>query len=117
MGNDENGYAPITGVRTPINSDEAANKEYVDAQKVNSYTIIIPSTGWKLNSKGYEYTYSNTSFRASISPIITCTSNINEYQYITEAEATTGVGITFRIVSKALEKPQTNITLQIIELG
>lgn len=92
-------------------------KHYVDAQKVNSYTIIIPSTGWKLGSKGYEYTYSNTSFRASISPIITCTSNINEYQYITEAEATTGVGITFRIVSKTLEKPLSSITLQIIELG
>lgn len=117
MGNDENGYAPIAGVRTPINSDEAANKEYVDAQKVNSYTITIPSTGWKLGSKGYEYTYSNTSFRASISPIITCTSNINEYQHITEAEATTGVGITFRIVSEISKRPLSSITLQIIELG
>lgn len=117
IGSDENGCAPIIGVRTPTQDDEAANKAYVDAQKINNYTITIPSTSWKLTSKGYEYTYSNTNFRASISPIITCTSNTTEYQSITEAEATTGVGITFKINTKTLERPQSSITLQIIELG
>ena len=116
-GNDEEGCAIVSGVSIPINDIDAANKKYVDAQKVNNYTITIPSTGWELGSKGYEYTYSNTNLRASISPIITCTSNTGEYQMITEAEATTRVGITFRIGSKTLTKPQSNITLQIIELG
>lgn len=113
LGSDENGCAIISGVSIPKANQDAANKAYVDAQKVNSYIITIIPTSWTTSGNKFKYTYSNTSLRASASPLIICTSNTNEYKYITDAEATANIGITFT----AKTKPTNNIVLQIIDLG
>lgn len=112
-GTDETGCAILSGVSIPKNNTDAANKAYVDAQKVNSYSLTITPTSWTISGNEFKYTYSNTSLRASTSPLITCTSNTSEYQYITDAEATANTGITFT----AKTKPTNNIVLQIIDLG
>lgn len=85
----------------------------LNEQKVNSYSLTIMPTSWTASGNEFKYTYSNTSLRALASPIITCTSNTSEYQYITDAEATANTGITFT----AKTKPTNNIVLQIIDLG
>lgn len=85
----------------------------LNEQKVNSYSLTIMSTSWTTSGSEFKYTYSNTNLRASVSPIITCTSNTSEYKYITDAEATANTGITFT----AKTKPTNDIVLQIIDLG
>lgn len=112
-GADDHGCAILSGVSIPEIDTDAANKAYVDAQKVNSYSLTITPTSWTTSGNEFKYTYSNTSLRASASPLITCTSNTSEYQYITDAEATANTGITFT----AKTKPTNNIVLQIIDLG
>lgn len=90
-----------------------ATKTALEAQKVKEWIYTIPSLGWTASEGVFKYTYSNTNLRASVSPIITCTSNTSEYNYITNAEATANTGITFT----AKTKPNNNIVLQIIDLG
>lgn len=85
----------------------------LDAQKINSYSLTITPASWTTSGNEFKYIYSNASLRASASPLITCTSNTSEYKYITDAEATANIGITFT----AKTKPTNNIVLQIIDLG
>ena len=94
-----------------------SSAETVEANLVNNLTISYSATltpaNWTANGSNFIYNYSNTSLRAFVCPIITCTSNINEYGYINDAEATSGSGIIFT----ATKKPTANIELIIIDMG
>ena len=94
-----------------------SSAETVEANLVNNLTISYSATltpaNWTANGSNFIYNYSNTSLRAFVCPIITCTSNTNEYGYINDAEATSGSGIIFT----ATKKPTANIELIIIDMG
>ena len=94
-----------------------SSTETVEANLVNNLTISYSATltpaNWTANGNNFVYNYSNTSLRAFVCPIITCTSNTNEYRYINDAEATSGSGIIFT----ATKKPTANIELIIIDMG
>lgn len=94
-----------------------SSTETVEANLVNNLTISYSATltpaNWTANGSNFVYNYSNTSLRAFVCPIITCTSNTNEYGYINDAEATSGSGIIFT----ATKKPTANIELTIIDMG
>lgn len=94
-----------------------SSTETVEANLVNNLTISYSATltpaNWTANGSNFVYNYSNTSLRAFVCPIITCTSNTNEYGYINDAEATGGSGIVFT----ATKKPTANIELIIIDMG
>ena len=94
-----------------------SSTETVEANLVNNLTISYSATltpaNWTANGSNFVYNYSNTSLRAFVCPIITCTSNTNEYGYIKDAEATSGSGIIFT----ATKKPTANIELIIIDMG
>lgn len=94
-----------------------SSTETVEANLVNNLTISYSATltpaNWTANGSNFVYNYSNTSLRAFVCPIITCTSNTNEYGYINDAEATSGSGIVFT----ATKKPTANIELIIIDMG
>lgn len=93
-----------------------SSTETVEANLVNNLTISYSATltpaNWTANGSNFIYNYSNTSLRAFVCPIITCTSNTNEYGYINDAEATSGSGIIFT----ATKKPTANIELIIIDM-
>ena len=94
-----------------------SSTETVEANLVNNLTISYSATltpaNWTANGSNFVYNYSNTSLRAFVCPIITCTSNTNEYGYINDAEATSASGIIFT----ATKKPTANIELIIIDMG
>ena len=94
-----------------------SSTETVEANLVNNLTISYSATltpaNWTANGSHFVYNYSNTSLRAFVCPIITCTSNTNEYGHINDAEATGGSGIVFT----ATKKPTANIELIIIDMG
>lgn len=94
-----------------------SSTETVEANLVNNLTISYSATltpaNWTANGSNFVYNYSNTSLRAFVCPIITCTNNTNEYGYINDAEATGGSGIVFT----ATKKPTANIELIIIDMG
>ena len=94
-----------------------SSTETVEANLANNLTISYSATltpaNWTANGSNFVYNYSNTSLRAFVCPIITCTSNTNEYGYINDAEATSGSGIIFT----ATKKPTANIELIIIDMG
>ena len=94
-----------------------SSTETVEANLVHNLTISYSATltpaNWTANGSNFVYNYSNTSLRAFVCPIITCTSNTNEYGYINDAEATSGSGIIFT----ATKKPTANIELIIIDMG
>lgn len=111
-------------ITVPIKTSELTNDsgfisstETVEANLVNNLTISYSATltpaNWTANGSNFVYNYSNTSLRAFVCPIITCTSNTNEYGYINDAEATSGSGIIFT----ATKKPTANIELIIIDMG
>ena len=103
-----------SNVPTPTDVNDLVTKQYVDnkfSTKITSVTLAADS--WTTSGNKFKYTYSNTSLRASVSPIITCTSNEKEYSYIADAEATANTGIVFT----ANKKPTSNIILTIIDIG
>ena len=77
------------------------------------YSVTLAPAGWSASGSVFKNTYSNTSLRASVSPVVSCTENAAEYAYITDAEATAKTGIVFT----ARKKPTANIILTIVDVG
>ena len=81
-----------------------------------AYTTTLSAGNWILNGDMYTQTYSNTGLTCgkagNVPPIVTYTSNLDEYSKIDHADATVGTGITFYIK----EKPQSDIALVIIDV-
>ncbi len=96
-----------------IPDSDIASASKWNNQGTKTYSVTIAPASWATSDTKFKYTYSNTSLRASVSPIIICTDNEKEYGYITDAEATAKTGIVFT----ANKKPTTNIILTIIDIG
>ena len=96
-----------------IPDSDIASANKWNNQVAKTYSITITPASWATSGTKFKYTYSNTSLRASVNPIIICTSNEKEYSYIADAEATAKTGIVFT----ANKKPTTNIVLTIIDIG
>lgn len=81
-----------------------------------AYTTTLAATSWVLNGDMYTQTYSNTSLTCgkagNVPPIITYTSNLEEYSKIDYADATAGSGITFY----TKDKPESDIAIVIIDV-
>lgn len=103
-----------SNVPTPTDVNDLVTKQYVDNKfSTKTTSVTLAADSWTTSGNKFKYTYSNTSLRASVSPIITCTSNEKEYGYIADAEATANTGIVFT----ANKKPTSNIILTIIDIG
>ena len=103
-----------SNVPTPTDVNDLVTKQYVDNKfSTKTTSVTLAADSWTTSGNKFKYTYSNTSLRASASPIITCTSNEKEYSYIADAEATANTGIVFT----ANKKPTSNIILTIIDIG
>lgn len=82
-----------------------------------AYNVTLLASGWTADANGgYIYDYSNTDLacgrEGNVPPVITYTSNFEEYSKIQNAEATAGEGIIFT----SLEKPTYDIGLTIIDI-
>lgn len=95
------------------------NKKEVD-DKVEeavtvSYTTTLTVDGWLAQGDKFEYNYTNTDLKCGkngdVPPIITYTSNLDEYSKIDKADATVGSGIIFT----TSKKPTANIGIIIID--
>ena len=103
-----------SNIPTPTDVNDLVTKQYVDNKfSIKTTSVTLAADSWTTSGNKFKYTYSNTSLRASASPIITCTSNEKEYGYIADAEATANTGIVFT----ANKKPTSNIILTIIDIG
>ena len=118
--------------RIPLNS-KAANGLFVDDSFVEAesfatledvsdatsqaFVAILAANGWQGNEAPFTYNYINSDLKCGINgnipPIISCTSNNEEYSKIDSAIATPGSGIVF----SAEIKPEENITITITDIG
>lgn len=76
---------------------ETNNK--IDEVITLAYSATLAQTGWVQSGDTYTYTYSNTNLKCgkngNVPPIITWTSNQDDYNKIHDAQATVGTGIIF----------------------
>lgn len=81
-----------------------------------AYTTTLTSAGWVLNGDMYTQTYSNAELSCgkagNVPPIVTYTSNLEEYSTIDHADATPGTGITFYVK----DKPVSDIAIIIVDV-
>lgn len=111
------GATNAAGARTNL---DVYSKEETDDQISEStsvaYTTTLAANAWTLNGDMYTQTYSNTALTCgkagNVPPIVTYTSNLEEYSKIDHADATVGVGIIFYTE----EKPESDIALVIIDV-
>lgn len=129
LGAPQFGKLPITAGGTNATTAEGARANLDVYSKLDTdnkvakatsvvYTTTLAANNWSGNADdGYTQTYANASIRCGVSgdvhPIITYTSNRDEYNYIDSAEATVGVGIVFN----ASTKPESDIGISIIDVG
>lgn len=81
----------------------------------SQYTTTLFANQWVEGTDNYTYTYANTELTCGktgdIPPVVTYTTNREEYNKITNAEATPGTGIVFTIKAK----PTNDIGIMIID--
>ena len=106
--------ADISKIKLPGDST-ARNVKDTSARSVQ-HTATLAAASWSGESAPYTYTLSLTALKCgsdgSVSPIISPTSNVEEYSYITSATATAGTGITF----SASTKPASAIGIIIVDV-
>lgn len=113
------GTGGTTAARARTNLDVYSKSE-TDNQITGStsvaYTTTLVAASWVLNGDMYTQTYSNTALTCgkagNVPPIITYTSNLEEYSKIDHADATVGSGITFY----TKDKPESDIAIVIIDV-
>ena len=83
---------------------ETNNK--IDEVTTLAYSATLAQANWVQSGDTYTYTYSNTNLKCgkngNVPPIITWTSNQDDYNKIDDAQATVGTGIIFT-ANKAIE--------------
>ena len=83
---------------------ETNNK--IDEVTTLAYSTTLAQASWVQSGDTYTYTYSNTNLKCgkngNVPPIITWTSNQDDYNKIDDAQATVGTGIIFT-ANKAIE--------------
>ena len=84
---------------------ETNNK--IDEVTTLAYSATLAKASWVQSGDTYTYTYSNTNLKCgkngNVPPIITWTSNQDDYNKIDDAQATVGTGIIFT-ANKAIER-------------
>lgn len=84
---------------------ETNNK--IDEVTTLAYSATLAQASWVQSGDTYTYTYSNTNLKCgkngNVPPIITWTSNQDDYNKIDDAQATVGTGIIFT-ANKAIER-------------
>lgn len=107
----------VAGARS--NLDVYSKKEVDDAVKTSTsiaWAATLYANGWTGATAPFIYSYSNAAItcgkNGNVPPIITYTSNLEEYSNIDSAEATIGVGIEFT----ASKKPQNDINIVITDV-
>lgn len=111
------GATNAAGARTNLDVySKAETDEQISESTSVAYTTTLAANGWTLNGDMYTQTYSNVNLTCgkagNVPPLITYTSNLEEYSKIDHADATVGVGITFYIE----EQPESDIALIIIDV-
>lgn len=121
------GTLPLTAGGLGATTAQGArdNLDVYNKQEVNerisestsvAYTTTLTVDGWVSSGDVYTYTYSNTALtcgkNGNVPPIITYTSNLEEYSKIDSGDATVGVGIVFTTETK----PENNIDIIIIDV-
>lgn len=111
------GATNAAGARTNLDVySKVETDEQISESTSVAYTTTLSAGNWILNGDMYTQTYSNTGLTCgkagNVPPIVTYTSNLDEYSKIDHADATVGTGITFYIK----EKPQSDIALVIIDV-
>ena len=105
---------------TPIELVEIGETQFKlkdTAARSTQYTATLAATSWTGSAAPYTYTLSLTSLKCgadgTVSPIISPTSNVEEYSLIDSATATAGSGIVF----SASTKPTSAIGIIIVDIG
>ena len=104
-------YTDVGDTRMEIAAGAIVDDAGVE-RKTTRYTTTLTAVNWSNGT----YTYSNANLKCgdgTVSPIISCMSNQNEYNYITSAIATAGTGITFT----AFPVPSSDIEIAILDFG
>lgn len=101
------GATTATAARTNLDvysKGETNNK--IDEVTTLAYSATLAQASWVQSGDTYTYTYSNTNLKCgkngNVPPIITWTSNQDDYNKIDDAQATVGTGIIFT-ANKAIE--------------
>lgn len=101
------GATTVTAARTNLDvysKGETNNK--IDEVTTLAYSATLAKASWVQSGDTYTYTYSNTNLKCgkngNVPPIITWTSNQDDYNKIDDAQATVGTGIIFT-ANKAIE--------------
>lgn len=121
------GVAPISVGGTGANNAGAARSNLdvyskgetdtaINGAKSLAYTATLSASGWTASGDNYIYNYSNSALTCGstgdVPPIVTYTSNLDEYSQIDSAEATAGSGIVFTTATK----PENDIGIIIIDV-
>ena len=118
------GGTTAAAARSSLNvysTDVVYTKTEVDSQVETAtsipYTATLSAANWVQSGESYTYSYTNSALRCgpngNVPPIVTYTSNQEEYNYIDNAEATKNTGIVFT----ASERPESNIGIIVIDLA
>lgn len=87
----------------------------IDKVTSKAYTATLSAGSWTLDGEVYKMSYLIDSLKCgadgTVPPIITYTSNLEEYSKIEKATATPGFGVTFEIK----EKPSNSIDVIIVD--
>ena len=107
--------ADISKIKLP--GDATARTIKDAAARSVQYTATLAAASWSGASAPYTYTLSLPALKCgangAVSPIISPTSNIEEYSLIDSATATAGSGIVF----SASTKPTSAIGIIIVDIG
>lgn len=103
------GTGATTAVAARTNLDVYSKGEInnkIDEVTTLAYSATLAQASWVQSGDTYTYTYSNTNLKCgkngNVPPIITWTSNQDDYNKIDDAQATVGTGIIFT-ANKAIE--------------
>ncbi len=95
------GATDAAGARTNL---DVYSKNEVDTSIETTtsicYTVTLYASGWSASGDKFIYNYANTDLVAKVPPVITYTSNLDEYSKIEKAEATANTGIVFTTDTK-----------------
>lgn len=114
---EQGGTGASNAVEARINLD-VYSKQETDKAVTNAIAAVLRASDWSEASEGnYSYNLELANIRCgkdgNVPPVITYTSNKEDYDKILEAEATAGVGIEFI----ASARPGSDIDIIIIDLG
>lgn len=96
------GTGATTAAAARINLDvysKSETNDKIDEATTLAYSATLAQASWVQSGDTYTYTYSNTNLKCgkngNVPPIITWTSNQDDYNKIDDAQATVGTGIIF----------------------